>query len=147
MCLFISKHIIKPKIIQISWKVHSGLNTQWASGCELKQILPFLGTAFIFVNEIANQLQPISLTFYARIFCTKVLCAAFLQLHFGLVNFWHKIIDAKRSHTTLMKLTPAINFINVIRVYFSCKLLFSNFGFEQTFEQKMHAKNVDEIQP
>ena len=36
-------------------------------------------------------------TFYRQIFCTKVLCAAFMCLHFGFVCFWQKEIGAKAA--------------------------------------------------
>jgi len=43
-------------------------------------------------------------TFNARLFCTKVLCVAFLYVQFGFVSFWRKNIGAKVAHKTLMKL-------------------------------------------
>jgi len=40
-----------------------------------------------------------------QLFCTKVLCAAFLQLQFGFVIFWRKYFGAKTACKMLMKLT------------------------------------------
>jgi len=37
----------------------------------------------------------ISQTFYKKLFCTKVFCAAFLLLQFGYVIFWQKTIGSK----------------------------------------------------
>ncbi len=44
--------------------------------------------------------------FTQEFFCTKVLCTAFLQLHFGFVIFWCKNIGAKVAYKILIKLTP-----------------------------------------
>jgi len=48
---------------------------------------------------------------------------------------------------TLMKLTPGVNFINVLHTNFSYQRRFGSLksGFELTFVQKMRTKNVDEI--
>jgi hypothetical protein len=53
----------------------------------------------------------------------------------------------KCADIMLMKLTVGVNFINVLCTNFSYKRRFGSleFGFEQTFVQKMCAKNVDEI--
>ena len=50
----------------------------------------------------------ISSTFYAQLFCTKVLCAAFLHLRFGFVIFCQKNISAKAARKMLMKLVTGI---------------------------------------
>ncbi len=50
----------------------------------------------------------ISLTFYLSVFCTKVLHAAFLQLHFGFVIFWHQNIYEKVACKMLMKFTRGL---------------------------------------
>ncbi len=50
----------------------------------------------------------ISSTFYTRIFCMKVLCAAFLQLHYGFVIFGHNNIGTKGASKMEMKLTPDV---------------------------------------
>ena len=47
----------------------------------------------------------ISLTFYEQLFCTKVFCAAFMCLHFGLEIFWLKELNAKAARKMLVKLT------------------------------------------
>ncbi len=52
-------------------------------------------------------LASISSTFYVCIFCTNVLCAAFLWLHFGFIIFWQKDIGGKSGRKMLMKLTSA----------------------------------------
>jgi hypothetical protein len=57
--------------------------------------------------------------FYATVFCTKVLCAAFLLLHFGFRIFGDKILYKKQAHKTVMKLTPGVNFINILGGAFS----------------------------
>jgi hypothetical protein len=48
------------------------------------------------------------------VFCTKAHCAAFLELHFGFVIFWHKNIGAKGRRKMLMKLTPKENIEEVL---------------------------------
>jgi len=56
-------------------------------------------------RSLQRRLQvSISPTFYVHLFCTKVLCAAFLSLQFGFVIFWRKIISAKAACKMLMKL-------------------------------------------
>jgi len=54
-------------------------------------------------------------------FCTKVLCKAFLLLHFFFVIFWWKYIDDKRWIKMLMKLTPGVSVMHFVarRLYFS----------------------------
>jgi hypothetical protein len=47
----------------------------------------------------------ISLTFYTRLFYTKVFCAAVLELHFSFVIFWQNNIVTKAARKVLMKLT------------------------------------------
>jgi hypothetical protein len=39
-------------------------------------------------------------------FYTKVLCAPFMYLQFGLAIFWQKDFGAKAAHKMLVKLTP-----------------------------------------
>jgi hypothetical protein len=51
---------------------------------------------------------PISPIFYKQLFCTKVICAAFLCLQFGFVIFWPKDFGAKAAHKMLVKLTPSL---------------------------------------
>jgi len=46
----------------------------------------------------------ISSTFYSCLFCTQVLCEAFLYLKLGFVIFWRKNIITKTAHKMLMKL-------------------------------------------
>jgi hypothetical protein len=55
--------------------------------------------------------------------CMKVLYAAFLLLQFGFVIFQHKNIGAKAGRKMLMKLTPGVNFINILRPHFSYRSL------------------------
>jgi len=59
-------------------------------------------------------LVSISSTFFAQIFCTKVLQAAFLWLCFGFVTKEEKLLKAlsyeKLSSKMLMKLTPTYSF-------------------------------------
>jgi len=62
----------------------------------------------------------ISSTFYERVFCTKVLCTAFLYLRFGFVIFWLKNIGKKVADKMLMKLAPGDFTSNVFT--FSCKI-------------------------
>jgi len=47
----------------------------------------------------------ISPTFYERLFLTKVLCAAFIELQFGFCIFWRKNISAKAACKMLSKLS------------------------------------------
>jgi hypothetical protein len=49
----------------------------------------------------------ISPTFYARLFCTKVLCNAFFCLKYGLNFFWHNETAANALVKLLVKLTTA----------------------------------------
>jgi hypothetical protein len=46
----------------------------------------------------------ISPIFYEQLFHTKVYCAAFMWLQFGLVNFWQKDFGGKAPHKVLVKL-------------------------------------------
>jgi hypothetical protein len=48
-----------------------------------------------------------------RLFCAKLLCAAFLQLQFGFVTFWQNNIGVKAAHKMLVKLTKGVNFLNI----------------------------------
>jgi len=50
----------------------------------------------------------ISPTFYARLFCAKVLCTAFLFLQFSFVIFCSKNIGAIGARKMLMKLTKGV---------------------------------------
>jgi len=47
----------------------------------------------------------------------------------------------------LVKLTPGVNFINVLQaqIFLQTSFLCLEFGFEQTFVRKIHEENVDEI--
>jgi len=47
------------------------------------------------------ELPSISSTFYTHVFCTKVLCAAFLKSQFGFVTFWRKNNGAKAARKIL----------------------------------------------
>ncbi len=62
--------------------------------------------AHTFKDGYTHLQESISPTFYARIFCTKVLRKIFLFLDFRFVLFWRKNIGAKASRILLMKLTP-----------------------------------------
>jgi hypothetical protein len=62
----------------------------------------------LWANKISvNLLVSISPTFYAQLFCTKVLRKAFLSLDLRFVLFWRKTIGAKAARNELVKLTPA----------------------------------------
>ncbi len=50
----------------------------------------------------------ISSTFYKPLFCTKVLCSAFLLLWFCFVILWHTNIGKKAAFKMLMKLTIGV---------------------------------------
>jgi hypothetical protein len=54
-----------------------------------------------------------------QIFCTEVLWAAFLWLHFGFVIFWAKNIGAKGMRKILMKLTQGRGGVEVF-FFFPC---------------------------
>ncbi len=64
---------------------------------QLRCRLPFLGA-----------LGSISLTFYAQLFCTKVLRTAFLYMHLRFVRFGWNIIGAKAAREMLVKLIPCV---------------------------------------
>jgi len=85
-----------------------------------------------------------------------VLHSVFLQLSFGFIIFWHKNIGTKGARKILMKLTPAVNFINIKRTSFSYERHFGSFFLRMYVRMyikklpkqnsyKKHAFNVDEI--
>jgi hypothetical protein len=53
-----------------------------------------------------SSLKSISPILYKQLFQTKVFCAAFMCLQFGLVIFWQKDFGTKGAHKMLVKLTP-----------------------------------------
>jgi hypothetical protein len=67
------------------------------------------GLALVHTGGTPTPAQPrqvsISPTFYEYLFCMKVLCKAFLYLHFGFVIFCRKNIIEKCVRKMLMKLT------------------------------------------
>jgi hypothetical protein len=65
-----------------------------------------------------RKLASISPIFYEQLFCTKDFCAAFTCLQFGFVIFWRKDFDAKAANKILVKLTPGVNFTNILRAVF-----------------------------
>jgi len=61
------------------------------------------------VNNAHNwNLWSISSTFYARIFCTKVLCIAFFYLHATREKLPKRLLYKKGKRKTLMKLKPRV---------------------------------------
>jgi hypothetical protein len=56
-------------------------------------------------------------------------------------------IVKKAARKMLVKLTPLVNFIDVLRTNFLYERCFESLesGFERTFVQKMHAKKEGEI--
>jgi len=61
----------------------------------------------------------ISLTFYARVFFVQKCSAQLSLVMFQLCNLRCQNIVAKFVHKMLMKLTPYVNFINVLRTAFT----------------------------
>ncbi len=55
------------------------------------------------VNLINSLLEPF--------FVQKVLCTAFLYLHFDFIIFWCKTIGPKASHKMLIKLSTGVNIL------------------------------------
>ncbi len=56
--------------------------------------------------------------FYEQLFHTKVLYTAFVCLQFGFLIFWQKDFGAKAAHKMLVKLTPGVNFTNILGAAF-----------------------------
>jgi hypothetical protein len=52
--------------------------------------------------------------FYEQLFHMKHFFAAFMCLQFGYVIFWQKDFGAKAAHKMLVKLTPGVNFTNIL---------------------------------
>jgi len=81
--------------------------------------------------------------------------AFFVRTSFFLVTFqvWCQISYEKRARKTLMKLMAGVNFTNVFCKRFLYERLFSSLNvtrkrrFYKKHEQKMHVKNVGEIDP
>jgi hypothetical protein len=67
----------------------------------------------------------ISPIFDEHIFCTKVLCAAFMCLQFGFEIFWRKDFCAKAAHKMLVKLTPGRKYLQLTNAlaYFNPSLM------------------------
>ncbi len=63
--------------------------------------------------KIKLTLVSVSQTFCKQLFSTKLLCAEFLYLKFGLVTFWQRNIGEKAAHKMLTKLTTGANAINI----------------------------------
>jgi len=53
-----------------------------------------------------------------------VLRTAFLELRFDVEIFWHKNIGAKGTCKMLMKLTPVVNFTNILKAYIFLHIFF-----------------------
>jgi len=51
-------------------------------------------------------------------FCAKVFGTALRCLQFGFVIFWEKDVGAKAACKMLVKLTPVVNFINILCAHF-----------------------------
>jgi len=54
-------------------------------------------------------------------FCTNILEPKITKLCFGFEIFWRQNIIKKETHKMLMKLTPGVDFINILRQYFGAK--------------------------
>jgi len=79
--------------------------------------------------------QPLASSFYARRFqkLKKTVKSLLFSAHLG--SAWIKAADKM-----LVKWTPGVNFINILRAHFVQKFfLCLEFGFEQTFIRKMRA--------
>ncbi len=65
-------------------------------------------------NKLLSDYMSILPTFYEELFCTKVVCKAFLYLKFafGYLLFWRKKIDGKGDLKMLVKMTTGVNFMN-----------------------------------
>jgi len=70
------------------------------------------------VKRLEVSISPI---FYEQLYCTKLFCRAFFYLQFGFVIFCRKNIGAKAVGKMLMKLTPIVNFTNILQAIFSFK--------------------------
>ncbi len=69
----------------------------------------------------------ISPTFYMQLLHTWVAPAAFLCLCFRFVLYWRKTVGVKAAHRTLVKLTPEVNFTNILHAALEYK------SFDQSF--------------
>ncbi len=69
-------------------------------------------------QEWERDLESISPTFQVQLLLTYVECAAFLCLCFRFVLYWRKTVGAKAARKMLMKLSPGVNFINVLPTTF-----------------------------
>ncbi len=67
---------------------------------------------------LANQQQPPPRDNFTNIlraaFYLKVMCVAFLYLHFRFVVFWHKRMCAKAAQKMLVKLIPGVNILRFV---------------------------------
>ncbi len=92
----------------------------------------------------------ISPTFYARVFCTKVLCEAFLYSHLRFELFLAQEYWDKCSYKMLVKLTTGVNLANVFWAGFlyecyASKFLYSVLLCWKETCGKSVLKNVGEI--
>jgi len=76
-----------------------------------------------------------------------VFCAAFLLLQFGLVFFWQNSIGAKAASRLLMKLTPVVNFINILgapffTMFFQRKITNTNCNYKKLQKQYRIKKSL-----
>jgi len=67
----------------------------------------------------AATLRSISSTFYVHIFCTKVLYAAFFNLHINREKLPKRLSYEKVELKLLMKLTPEVDFTIILRPAFT----------------------------
>ncbi len=63
--------------------------------------------------DISWRMRPTP-TFYTQLLHTQVVHAAFLCLHLSFVLYWSKTTGVKAARRTLMKLTPRVNFPNLM---------------------------------
>jgi hypothetical protein len=67
---------------------------------------------------VSGQVFLISSAFYWRVFLYEGKLSSFSQILFGFAIFWHQNISEKVASKKLMKLTPGLNFINVLHTAF-----------------------------
>jgi len=73
-------------------------------------------------EKILSEIGSAISTIFYELFCTKVFCAAFHNLHFGLVIFWHKNTGTKAARKMWVKLATYVNFTHILQTDFCMKV-------------------------
>ena len=87
-----------------------------SDSCTFPYFTPFSFIQRMPLDRSSSQVS-ISPTFYEQLYCTKVLCTAFMSLQFQLVFFCRKEIGTKAAHKMLVKMTIAIVGVSVVQIW------------------------------